>query len=359
MGKFLCIFVAALIFLAGCVGHRPDTRGPEKIKIFDARWADVENREARVVAAISPDSMLIEDHHRYDLKSPSKFMVCDLDGAILLEFDRPGVSYWEAVSPDGRTLIGEDPDGYWRADLQTGETTTFDLEDDTDFGGMLAFCGNNILLQACNEPSIQTGPEVVLDAYDLSTGKRIWTTQFGTTRFQALAAFSDGRKCIVVTETTASIFDAANGTLLYQHNLPVFARCVAVSPDGRQYAVGGGEARSAGASGGPIYSPDKREYAVVCIAAQPDYREEGRLEGHTAAVFQLAYLTDGQMVSSGDDKTLRIWDVKNGKTIWQAEGLGLDFPQDYSGIPFTVYPNHWLAIESRLPSNIFVRKLPQ
>jgi len=39
------------------------------------------------------------------------------------------------------------------------------------------------------------------------------------------------------------------------------------------------------------------------------------LTGHTNYVYALTVLPDGSLVSGSEDKTIKIWDVKNGQTI--------------------------------------------
>jgi WD40 repeat protein len=75
-----------------------------------------------------------------------------------------------------------------------------------------------------------------------------------------------------------------------------------------------------------VFSPDG---AVLAVAAQHAVQllDSGTwdtlatLEGHTAAVYALAFSSDGRrLVSGGRDRTLRIWDVSNGTTLAALSG---------------------------------------
>ncbi|HMP16305.1 MAG TPA: hypothetical protein PKD72_04730, partial [Gemmatales bacterium] len=51
----------------------------------------------------------------------------------------------------------------------------------------------------------------------------------------------------------------------------------------------------------------------ICLYSLPELRLEKELEGHFGLVTALAYTSDGtQLLSSGDDGTVRVWDVASG-----------------------------------------------
>lgn len=344
----LCSFILwTLIVNTGC-------NTAERITIFHARYPieSYETRSASMVAAVSPTSMLVVDYHPWDVEAPQRFIVWSLTGTILSEFDVPPELSWHpdaALSPDGSTLIAyRATGGYWRIDLSSGKAQEFSLQeaDPDQWGVRIALCGDSVLVKACD------GSEAIIKGYDLSTGKKLWQRNCGNVNFSDMAAFPDGKRCIAITETAAYVLDAGNGALLYEHKLPVLGLSVAVSPDGKQYAVAGGSHASLSACGGPHYSSDKREYAIVCIAAQPSYREQGKLQGHTASVRRLAYLSNKEIVSSSDDETVKVWDIAARRATWQAERLSLN-----TAPAIAVWPERWLAIQG-YSSTILVRILP-
>jgi dipeptidyl aminopeptidase/acylaminoacyl peptidase len=135
------------------------------------------------------------------------------------------------------------------------------------------------------------------------------------------------------------------------------AYCAALSPDGKTLVTSTGtrivarDARSGEIAhsfatkenSGALrfeFSPDGASVFSVRGAGTNDYtvrkwstddgKEVGRFEGHTDCVLGLALSSDGkQLATAGDDKTVRIWDVKTGE-----ESARLDHPARVDCVAF-------------------------
>lgn len=86
---------------------------------------------------------------------------------------------------------------------------------------------------------------------------------------------------------------------------------VAFSPDGRLIAAGGVK------SGGTV---DTHPPSSVFVFDVQTGRQTAELIGHGANVRSVAFGPGGRLASCGDDYTVRIWNVAEGKCLWTCRG---------------------------------------
>jgi WD40 repeat protein len=129
---------------------------------------------------------------------------------------------------------------------------------------------------------------------------------------------------------------------------------VAFSPDGKVLASGGGG--GAGKSEG-----------VIKIYDVANMKETKQLKGHTEAVTGLAFKSNTEVISISQDKTVRIWNVTDGKEIkkfdeTKDDPYGLCLSKDGKTLATSGYGG-WLNVWDLDPSKkdtkpIFSKKLP-
>ncbi len=74
-------------------------------------------------------------------------------------------------------------------------------------------------------------------------------------------------------------------------------------------------------SDGSTIAASDSQGAIHVILPSGDQRE---LSGHTGRVLGLAFLSDGRLVSGGDDGALRVWDMETGRSVEIREGASPD-----------------------------------
>jgi WD40 repeat protein/serine/threonine protein kinase len=213
-----------------------------------------------------------------------------------------------AYTPDGKWLVTGSRYGqvnFWNA--RTGEPGLI-LQAHTDGVGTVALSSDGSRL-------LTGGWDYTAKVWDAQTG-RLHHTLRGLAGNSLSAAFV-GESSLVVTagnDVAVRVWD-----LEQQHELvAIDGRTAAFSPDGRRVAL-------AGTSGGVRLIPEGSLLKLMAarvsragldgvVRVIPDGGGAvGKLSGYSAAVNRLAFAGDGSfVVTAGEDKTARVWDVASG-----------------------------------------------
>jgi RNA polymerase sigma factor (sigma-70 family) len=188
-----------------------------------------------------------------------------------------------SLSPDGKVLAATDNRvaGYFW-DTATGKALEpLKLPKEPRRGIAFSPDGRTVALRT---------REGILSLWDLTTGREI--RQLGKkTRTGPFAFSADGRS-ILALDATLHLFEVASGEERWDIKVPLdFLPCLAVSPTGRLFALGGD-------------NPEIRVHETRTG------KEIAHLAGHLGRVHSLAFSPDGaQLVSGSSDTTALVWDV--------------------------------------------------
>jgi WD40 repeat protein len=262
-----------------------------------------------------------------------------------------------AYSPDGKILasggVDEGHDVYslriWDAaagkelrkcDLPKNEPPTY-----------LSFDPNN------NGKLAAVVAEDVMHIFDVNTGKEVVPLKH---YWPSRVVYAPDGKSVASAGSGPMIrhWNTATGEELYRdregHSASVGT--VAVSPDGKLVATGGGDIRLwdpatgkqvrrievKGGVSSLAFAPDGKSLAtggqdkIVHLWDVETGKAIGELKGHKLRIIGIAYSPDGKLIASGDAQaTIRIWDVASGKDLQEIdnktgadEGLSLAFSPD-------------------------------
>ncbi len=262
-----------------------------------------------------------------------------------------------AFSPDDSRVVSGDSDGTVRMwDVGRGQLIGHPLRSDAGLINGVAFSPDGRrIAAACSDNTVRL--------WDVANGRPIGQPLRGHTDWVRTVAFSpDGRRIATGgDDKTVRLWDAVTlqpvGQPLRGHTDRV--QIVAFSPDGRRIATGGDDKTVHlwdAATLRPIGRPLTHDSSVTSVAFSPDgariatagtgntiqlwdadtQQEAGVLVGHQSGVAAVVFSDDRRIVSSGLDRTVRIWDATSWQpTHFEGDGVVAWFSNDgrriYSG----------------------------
>ena len=233
-----------------------------------------------------------------------------------------------AFSPDGKKIVSANSDGILRLWETDSGNQQFTLAQNPGGISALAFNSmnqsNQILHDLSGEPNPTIGAnrtltsigssnsQIFVSVWDIDTGDEISTDMIenGSEETSEAVLSSDAslfvtRNIIGFDDNTVRLWDTHTKRLL----------CVLGDHEG-----------SGGFQSQLVFSPDGKRFAAssrkdntIQIWDVPNRRTQCRLEGHTTAVYSLAFSPDNRtVVSSGwthKDVTIRVWDTMTGTEL--------------------------------------------
>jgi len=239
-----------------------------------------------------------------------------------------------AVAPDGSWLASLGRDGVLRIwDVATGRQRAA-LRSHADDVTVLAVAPDGSWLASGDDSWLSGERHATVRIWDVATKRELAALKLRAFQVRAVAVAPDGSWLASVDSGgTVRIWDVA--TWAERATLPGRAVALAAAPDSKWLATGGNgilriwdradwterlaATSQAGSVGAVAVAPDGRSLATgggsdatVGIWDVASGRERAVLTGHTADVGQIAMAPDGRWLASGsDDGTVRIWDLSD------------------------------------------------
>ena len=225
--------------------------------------------------------------------------------------------YTLAFSPDTKMLLTGSADGTLRAwDIATG-TQRFSCTSHIRLTDALAFSETAEILTSVSQPVNPQG-KAQLREWDIKTGNQLATHIFSTETDPVMSP--DGT--ILITRHADGLYHIGNLNpkrswgILKAHRRGEMNIQFAFSRDGKTLATGGED--------NVVYvwkAADYRNPKRTLFGSDATIHPHRTLEGHTDHIKALAFSPNGKMLGSGGrDKTIRLWDVETGNSLFTITG---------------------------------------
>lgn len=206
-----------------------------------------------------------------------------------------------AFSPDGRTLAVSFNTYVQLFDAHSGALTgTITGE------GLVSEIGYNLGVgQICFSPDGRrlalANLDIATQVWDLESLQLVMSTQGGDFANIAIACSPDGTFLANAGQAgVVRVYDAHDGTLVYQFDLGGFIHSLSFSPDGARLVAGSEDGR----------------VKVWDMATGDVLVKLPRISG----MYDIAFLADGAFVTAGQDGTARVWDSLSGEELLTLAG---------------------------------------